>query len=388
MSFTKELKISDAAYPRHPGGSLLVGQRLKISYNKYTANYAIPDNQIAINLIFAHGTGMNKAVWNYHITKLFEIGAKSTTWKLATVVSLDAVNHGDAAMANSGKLGWSHHWPDFGRDIVQVVKHEQKLWAHTFENGISSRNIVIGHSFGGFGAAYASFLEPQLFDSLVLIEPVVYHNPDPKYEKKFSAIFKKIATMLVDTFDSLEDYEAFFRNFSFYQKFHPSVLKDLMDDELYTVVDPETGDTKYKTKASVESQVCVYVSSAISLPGSDAMLQQIRIPSTHIVGAAARWNPPESVPSIRKNLGNLWKTYDIENGEHLLNGELPDETVEAIAEHIGGRVEAAIKNKDYFPELQYNHNPKKIFEAQYAKILDGQMAQSTTFEAPARDGKL
>ncbi|KAJ9101310.1 hypothetical protein QFC19_005280 [Naganishia cerealis] len=371
MSFTKELKVTDAAYPRHPGGSLLVGQRLKICYNKYTANYAIPENQIAINLIFAHGTGMNKSLWNYHITKLFEIGAKSSTWKLATVVSVDAVNHGDSAIANQGKLGWSYHWPDFGRDIVLVVKHEQKLWAQTLENGISTRNIVIGHSFGGYGAAYASFLEPQLFDSLVLIEPVVYYNPDPKYQTKYAAIFRKIATMLLDTFDSMEDYETFFKKFSFYMNFHPSVLKDLMDDELYTVIDPESGETKYKTKTSVESQVSVY----------------IPIPLTHIVGAAAKWNPPESVPSIRKNLGNLWKTYDIEKGEHLVNGELPDETVGAIAEHISGRVDAVIRNKDYIPDLQYNHDPKKVFEAQYAKVLDGQIAESTTFEAPVR-GKL
>ena len=387
MSFTKELKVTDAAYPRHPGGSLLVGQRLKICYNKYTANYAIPENQIAINLIFAHGTGMNKSLWNYHITKLFEIGAKSSTWKLATVVSVDAVNHGDSAIANQGKLGWSYHWPDFGRDIVLVVKHEQKLWAQTLENGISTRNIVIGHSFGGYGAAYASFLEPQLFDSLVLIEPVVYYNPDPKYQTKYAAIFRKIATMLLDTFDSMEDYETFFKKFSFYMNFHPSVLKDLMDDELYTVIDPVSCVTKYKTKTSVESQVSVYVSSAISLQGIDKVLQQIPIPLTHIVGAAAKWNPPESVPSIRKNLGNLWKTYDIEKGEHLVNGELPDETVGAIAEHISGRVDAVIRNKDYIPDLQYNHDPKKVFEAQYAKVLDGQIAESTTFEAPVR-GKL
>ena len=116
-------------------------------------------------------------------------------------------------------------------------------------------------------------------------------------------------------------------------------------------------------------------------------MQQIPIPLTHIVGAAAKWNPPESVPSIRKNLGNLWKTYDIEKGEHLVNGELPDETVGAIAEHISGRVDAVIRNKDYIPDLQYNHDPKKVFEAQYAKVLDGQIAESTTFEAPVR-GKL
>lgn len=389
MSYTKEFKIIDAAYPRYPGGTILVGQRLKIAYNKYTANYAIPKDQIAVNLIFAHGTGMNKLLWNYHINKLFEYGAKSSTWKLASAIAVDAVNHGDSAISNEGKLGWGHHWDDFGKDLIQVVKTEQGLWADSFENGVRSRTIVVGHSFGGFAATYAASNEPGLFDSAILVEPVLYFDSDPKQIAKFTAIFKKISRILLDTFDSLEDYEAFFKEFSFYKNFHPQVLKDMMDDELYTVIDQESGETKYKTKTSTESQVVVYVSSAICIPHASEMLKRTEIPVSHIIGKAAKWNPPESITSIRNSLGkSLWKTFDIENGEHLVNGDLPDDIVRAFTEHIDSRVTASLRDKDYYPEIQHNYDAKKIFDAQYAKLMDGQVAECMTFRAPARDERL
>lgn len=389
MSFTKELKSTQAAYPRHDGSTVLMGQRLKISYNKYTANYAIPENQTAINLIFAHGTGMNKALWNYHITRLYELGMKSSTWKVGSVISVDAVNHGDSALANVGKLGWGLAWTDHGRDIVEIVKHEQQLWPGSFENGIRSRNILVGHSFGGYGVIFAGFQEPHLFDSVVAIEPVVFYSNDPQVRAKFTAIFRKISLMLIDSFDSLEEYVGFFKQFSFYKKFHPAVLKDLIDDELYTAVDPLTGETKYKTKASAKAQVGVYVSAGVSLGQSEDLLRGIQIPVTHVVGKAAKWNPEATIPAIRQCLdAQLWKAVDVEKGEHLLNGELPDETVKIIADHIESRVAVAKKNVAYFPEIRFGGDEKKIFDHGYETLLEDKLDESMTFAAPRSEEKL
>lgn len=389
MSFKQELKTTEAAYPRHAGGTILVGDRLKIAYHKYTNTDAIPQDQLALNLVFVHGAGMNKSIWKYHVQKLYDIAAKSDKWKLATVIALDAVNHGDSAMVNRDKLGWGHLWQDLGRDIVEVVKSEQKLNPGTMENVINSRNILIGHSFGGFGAAYAGSSEPLLFDSLVLIEPVAFFNNDPVLRDKYTAIFQKVASMLMDTFDSREDFETFFKEFSPCKNLHPQVLKDMMDDELYIVKDPETGEDLYKTKVSAESQVAIYVCSAISLPDIDHILQLIHIPVTHVIGTKARWNPPASAPAIRKNLGdNLMKAVDVDGGEHLLNGERPDETVSILVDHITSRVQAAIRNRAYVPDIRYNFDRKKIFEQQWEVLLKGDVAGSMTFEAPGKDEKL
>ena len=162
MSYSYEKKMT-LAHPFRATGSTLLHEEqssLKIVYDKYKTRSPYPNssNQLRYNLIFIHGTGFNKSIWKYHINKLYQLSqSQQVPWFLDSVISLDMVGHGDSSLENQGKIGPIFRWDDGGKDVVNVVKYELNSTGD-FKNDFNSRNIVIGHSMGGYCALYASFL--------------------------------------------------------------------------------------------------------------------------------------------------------------------------------------------------------------------------------------
>ncbi len=150
IPYIKTLRTQDAHYPRTPLNSTVYpSDRLDLVLTVYesrlldSVDSAHNDlhNKEIINLIFVHGTGMCKEVWNYHIDKLFRGNdKKDRKWILGTAVAIDAVNHGDSYLLNKNKVGWCYNWLDGGKDISRVVK---KL-------NLKGRTLSIGHSMGGY----------------------------------------------------------------------------------------------------------------------------------------------------------------------------------------------------------------------------------------------
>lgn len=386
--YTLEKKTADATFPRANGSTICATDRLKLSYNKYfTVRNTIPKETIKINLIFAHGTGMNKSIWNYHIRRLYDISERSEGWKLNSVLAIDAAGHGDSAMLNEGKPGWIYKWEDGAKDLIQVIKQEQRN-DNEFVNGPYTKNILVGHSLGGFQAIMAAYYEPSLFDAVIPIEPVIYM--DIKHAATFTKIFNKMAAFIIDKFDDEDQFNEYFKEFSFYKNMKPDVLRDLMEDEVATFIDPETKETRYMTKASNPSQMATYLSAVLSIPAGMAILPHLRTQVCHIIGDKATWNPPESIPYIRNAIPNeyLMDPVDIRGGQHLVNGEQPDEIIQAIENVILKRVEAAIENKQYVPEVKYAGNRSEILKAQWDLMTQGKIEQASKFSKPEDKPKL
>lgn len=374
--YTLEKKTTDAAFPRAPGSTVLSNDRLKIVYNKYlTTKGAIPKDKIKVNLIFAHGTGMNKSIWNYHIKKLFEHSQSASTWVLNSVLSIDAIGHGDSSLLNEGKIGWVYKWDDGSKDIIQIVKHEQQT-TNEFVNNVSTKNILVGHSLGGFMAVVASFYEPSMFDAVIPVEGVLFM--DPKTDGRFLSIFSKLSSILIDKFESEEECNDYFTKFSIYKALHPEVLKDFMEDEKATYVDPETKETRFMTKASTSNQMSTYYSARISIPLVMRIFPLLTVPLVHVIGSKATWNPPQSVKFVRDAVPKeyLLDTIDIPDGDHLVNGTDPDVLVRIIEETIRKRVDTAIENRPNEPEVKYGGNKSKILKSQWdlqMSLIDQQM---------------
>jgi pimeloyl-ACP methyl ester carboxylesterase len=338
-------------------------------YNKYKSTLAPPQSGIKINLIFAHGSGMNKSIWKYHIDKLYASSSKHG-WYLDTVVSVDAVGHGDSAVLNVGKLGPIFRWDENGKDLLTVIKYEQSSTGD-LKNDYTHRNIVIGHSLGGHAAVMAGFYGPNLVDSVVPVEAVLYYNTDNA--ERFTKIFSKISALLIDEFDSYEDYEEFFTSFSFFKTLHPEVQKAFMADELQTVVNKD-GEIKYKTKASMVNQMASYLGSAYSLELGMKCLELLRVPVCHVVAEKGNWNPKESIPYIRQAIPKeyLAQAVDIPVGTHLVNGEYPDEMTDVIENFIKLRItqfKEQILNID--PEIATNGDRQKLADIHKEKLLVG-----------------
>lgn len=372
MSYTSEVKSTDGVFPRGIGSTILPTDKLRIAYRRYKTKTPVPDGVTKINFIFAHGTGMNKSVWKYHIDQLYRLSQGSKEWQVDSVVSVDAAGHGDSALLNEGKIGWSCDWRDGGKDLVNVVKHEIEQTGD-FVPSATVRNVLVGHSMGGYMVAYAGFLEPSLFDSVVSIEPVLFY--DEMFTEFFVHRMKKLGKMLKDEFPS-EDAAKQFYDKSFYNVLDKRVLADFVGDELYT----ENG--KVKTKSKVPAQLATYMSALYCVyPGQQA-LKNMEIPFLHVVGTEAMWNPPDAVEYIRSAVPPQFIEAAELEGDHLVHGTKVDETVQLIRGFVDRRVAFVRDHHGKFPEVKHKNDRNAIFEDQWKHMLEGDIENAVYFATP------
>ncbi|CUM64603.1 uncharacterized protein PRCAT00002211001 [Priceomyces carsonii] len=376
MLYTVEEKVTDASFPRSAGATILIHDKLKLVYNKYKTTRKIPDGVIKINLVFAHGTGMNKSIWKYHINRFYEFAEKEG-WYIDSVLAVDAVGHGDSAIQNQGKLGWSYRWEEGSKDLIQVMKYEN-LTTGDFQNDYYSKNIVIGHSLGGFGAIMAGFYEPALIDSVVALDPVMYVTDD--MTEKFTLVFDKIASLLIEKFDSEDDVNEYFKKFSFYKTFRKEILDDFMKEEVYSEIDPETNEKVFKIKSATRNQMATYLMAGVSVPPAMKCLPLLKVPVLHVIANKGKWNPPESVGFIRGAIPKkLLSVADIKVGTHLFHAEEPDIVIEPIHEFILQRKKIAEESLPYVPELKLKSDKQRIYDNQWEILLKGNVVESITF---------
>lgn len=370
MSYTTQTKTTDGVFPRGTGATILTTDRLKIAFRRYKTTENIPDDITKVNFIFAHGTGMNKSVWNSHIDQLYKLGGKS--WQVHSVVSVDAAGHGDSALLNTGKIGWSCDWRDGGKDLIAVVKHEIDQTGD-FLPGPKVRNVLVGHSMGGYMVAYAGFLEPLLFDSVVSIEPVLFY--DEMFTEFFVHRMKKLGRLLRDEFPLMDAARAFYDK-SFYNVMDKKVLDDFLGDELYSK------DGKVKTKNTVPAQLATYMSALYCVyPGQQA-LKNMEIPFLHVVGTEAMWNPPDAVEYIRLAVPPQFIEAAELEGDHLVHGAKVDDTVSLIRGFVDKRVAFVREHEQKYPEVKHGNDRQKIFEDQWKYMLEGDIENGVYFATP------
>lgn len=285
--FTTTSHKAAAAFPREHGATNISTDQLEIAYQKYTTTSAIPSDFISFNVIFVHGNGMNKSIWKYYVGRLFEYAStagKREKWAIKSMVVMDVAVHGDSALLNKGKLGWVYHWDDGARDINSVVQHEQKS-SGDFTQDPTHRNILVGHSLGGYQALFAIILQPCLYDLAFTIDPVAYTNQ--KSIDKFGRMLPMFDRIFMDTFKKEEHAEMYLRK-GFLKNFNLEVLNDIIADEKY--FDEEDG--LYKTKASKNQQLAMYVGGSISIPKVIKLLPGITTPVVHIEALQGKFNAP------------------------------------------------------------------------------------------------
>lgn len=380
MLYTVEDKLINAHYPRIPGTTLLEGdqRKLKVVYTKYTTTSPKIGDKIRVNLVFSHATGMNKSFWKYHIDKLYEKNQGKSSWYLGTVIAIDNIGHGESALANMGLLGWTNGWGDGGKDIIKVVKNEIETCGDML-NDCNNKTIAIGHSFGGSQTLMAGIYEPQLFDTIMPIEAPYFHHI--KFLDRFVGLFKKIGGLIIDEFDSLEDFKTYYKQMSFYSTMREDVLDEFINNEYYEVFDPSTGVTKFRSKCSKKNQMASYLSSLLNVKKSFEMFKLIECKIAFVFGENATWNPPESNAYFRDhaNKDALIDYHVMKDAAHLCVGEKPDDLVEYITQIIDKRAAAAIDNRDYYPEVKYHGDRKQILDNQFQLMLEGKAWEAIDF---------
>lgn len=108
---------------------------------------------------FIHASGFNKEVWAPVIGALNDGGVDAAGW------AVDQRGHGD-----SSAMPIPMDWAFVGSDIAQVIGAGR------------GTTIGVGHSSGGAALAMSAIADPDAFEHLVLIEPIITPPPYERHE--------------------------------------------------------------------------------------------------------------------------------------------------------------------------------------------------------------
>lgn len=365
MMFKVEKKTIDASFPRTPGSTIYIEDRLQLVYSKFNFD-SKPENKIRINLIFSHGTGMNKDLWTYYVRRIF---TNDSDYYIGSCIAFDCVSHGDSAVVNQGKLGWIYAAIDGGRDVIKILENEQKIG--DFLNNETNRTILIGHSLGAQQLVFASYLNENLFDTIVLIDPIIYS--DEQFQKRFTSNFFKLGNLVEDKFVSEKDATDFFIQRSFIRNFNREILQDIMKNEVYS----NDKDKTFRCKSSKISQMAVYGYTRLTIKDTHALLPMLKNKVFYILGARSPYCTDKVNQFIRDNVKQLVGFTSIPNVGHLLNGEQPDKVLTILQELIREVGKNAIMNKNFYPNRSEPRS--KILSTKLEIFNQGKTEQSNNF---------
>ncbi|AMD21039.1 HEL242Cp [Eremothecium sinecaudum] len=334
--FHSEVCYTPAKAPRSYPEAVVDNSKdtLEVCYFKHVPKVSFPAGGTVVNLVFAHGTGLNSGVWDYYLVPLLKAAQQSNgVWSLGTVLFVDQVNHGDSAVRNAGKLGMNCDWGDGSHDICLVALKELPL------PGKDIINIAVGHSMGGCQVMYTTIIYPGLFSMIIGLEPVVWtHTED--HTNYLTAIPHRVYDSVLaknkDYFANEEDFMKF-RSTSLYVKSHPDIEKRFWDYE--RISNP---DGSISMKCSVPQLLASYVGNR---PAADMLmkcLRFVRTPMVSIFGGASHWCHQESKDFLRDNVPN-YIVDSVPGGTHLFCMEIPDAVNEFLVKYI---VKAAQEPRD------------------------------------------
>ncbi|TFK31945.1 Alpha/beta hydrolase family-domain-containing protein [Crucibulum laeve] len=212
-----------------------------------------------ITLFFAHANGFPKEIWEPAIGLLLSSRAGQI---IDEVWSWESVQHGDAALLNEGNLSAIFDWSDNARDILNFLlfylptvasdtalpTHLQRLPNEETEyresNGFKNRTIVpVGHSYGGCTSALAAIIHPQLFSSIVLVDPVIIKPTDDinsmLHDPHTSTLVLGSLTRR-ETWSSREEALASFQKSPFFCSWDPAVLRVYVECGIHLIPSPSS----------------------------------------------------------------------------------------------------------------------------------------------------
>lgn len=261
--------------------------------------------------------------------------------------SWESVQHGDSALLNSANLDGIFDWSDNTRDILNFILNylPSAITPTTLPTylprvpiaeserrkvgGFSDRTLVpIGHSYGGCTSALAAITCPALFDSLVLIDPVIIR---PGSFHPFKMIMSALTRR--ESWTSREEAHRLLKQSPFFATWDSDVLKLYVEHGLYP--DPD-GGVRLKT-SGVQEAIC-FAQSPTSYEVW-AMMDKLdeRIELKWIVPGKAE---DRGIGGLEMTQARVWlrpnnsSNVAIPTAGHLIPQEAPGELARKITEFL------------------------------------------------------
>ncbi|RLV90139.1 Peroxisomal membrane protein LPX1 [Spathaspora sp. JA1] len=375
--YEHKLCFANAASPRAPGSVVLPkpstsieDYQLQIGYRKYVTKTTIPDDAKRINFIFLHGNGMNKGIWHYHINQIYAKYASVPNMYIDTVLAPDHINMCDSGYVNAGKLGAICDWNDIAKDYVQLVKtQEKKSFLHP-----QAFNVIVAHSMGGFIALQVTASEPNLFHCSVLINPVCVSNPeaDPgfvTYQKDwYNRGYVKLNYEVKQGEDWYNKVYDHFQNKSFYRGFQPTILKDMMEDEIPDGYKRNQYYPNVQLKHDGYQDYVSYYSQYQSIPEGYPSYERVKVPTRILSGEKDLSG--KLIGKLRDERLKHAQLHELKGQYHNMHASSPDLILSLLDEFVVETYNKNEKLNDFTYLKKYGKNYKQImFETRLKEFL-------------------
>ncbi|KAF8804353.1 hypothetical protein BYT27DRAFT_7225411 [Phlegmacium glaucopus] len=248
--------------------------------NRYVKKGLDLSNRTGVTLFLAHANGFPKEIWEPVVGRLLSLPAAGV---IDEIWAWESVHHGDAGLINAAKASGVSDWIDGGRDVANFLLHFlpptptgtvlpvhlQRVSAEEtslrIQRGFKDRKLVaVGHSYGGCICSLAASVYPNLFHSLVLVDPVILQPPNPDDVKP--SLFLPGALSRRDTWSSRQEALDSFSKNPFFQAWHPAVLRIYVDCGIYLTKDEHGKEiAKLKMPGVLEAVVFADIHTAFEV---------------------------------------------------------------------------------------------------------------------------
>ena len=254
-------------------------------------------------LLLSHATGFH--------AHCYEPVASRLTSRFR-VYALDYRGHGETPAPE----GWQVDWQRFGDDAVAVSR------AIAPEGGLTG----VGHSMGGAALLMAAHREPDLFDHLVLFEPIAIPDDVPAVAMDEHPIVVG-ARRRRRVFDSVDDAIANFSDKLPLAVMAPEVLRAYVEHGFrpVTSVDGRAGGVELRCPPEIEAGI--FTTSRDN--GVWALLPEIATPTTIVTGAIDDQQPSGRCEAIADRLPHA-RYVLIPHQSHLGPFSHPDEFADLV----------------------------------------------------------
>ncbi|KAF8878111.1 Alpha/beta hydrolase fold-1 [Infundibulicybe gibba] len=277
----------------------------------------------ALTLIFAHGTGFHKEQWEPTIEDLYSVfGGASGTTNIREVWSIDAPNHGDAAVLNEHALQWGYEpifrWEEYARSLHLLLAG----LGTGIDVDFSTRKLVaIGHSMGAISLALALTFTPAIkFNSLILCEPMAMHQ---RFTGKPSEMLIGGAAKRRDIWPSREEAYRLLKSRPAWKVWDDRVLRIFVNDGMRNLPTADYPDKMegVTLKCSRKQETACY-RDPLGVSRTYLSLGEIatRMPTHLVYGAIDDYIPKEVKEDVINvaSQGNLASVSRVDGAGHLV----------------------------------------------------------------------
>ncbi|KAK0205228.1 Alpha/beta hydrolase fold-1 [Desarmillaria ectypa] len=283
----------------------------------------LEDND-ALTLIFTHGTGFHKEQWEPTIEDLFSRIETHGGLKVREVWSMDASNHGDAAMLNEEVLQWGYEetfrWEEYSRSIHALL---MGLGTGVDVDFTSRRLVGIGHSMGAVSLLLSLTFNPRpIFESLILVELMIM---DHEHSRGIGPLLWSTSSNRRDTWLSKEEAYAVMKGRKAWQVWDDRVLRVFVEHGLRSLptIDYPDKVNGVTLKCSRKQETACYrddLGVSRTYRGMAYFVKQLPI---HLIyGAIDDILPPEIKDDVINNacggIENLASVSRVKGGGHLV----------------------------------------------------------------------